>query len=244
MPKERFVSYPHCERDGDPSLVVGWAGWDHLQQATALAAYYDRMKTREGWPPDRLVPLLAGLDQLVPWLAQWHNEVDPEYDLRMGDYYRDFVRDEAQALGLTLEAVRAWQPPAKAKGGEGTSCTILSLMEHRVCQPGTSPRCSRPIERRRRRDGRRPLGRPASCAAEPLRRVNGAHVASNLPPKVVASALNAYLQLRPDELLLAIFDPTDGRRGHGSFALTTRRFGWWNRRGLPGRRGLRRRTRR
>ena len=35
------VSYPHCQRDGDPSLVVGWAGWDHLQQATALAAYYD-----------------------------------------------------------------------------------------------------------------------------------------------------------------------------------------------------------
>ena len=57
-----------ARRDGDPSLVVGWAGWDHLQQATALAAYYDRMKTREGWPAERLVPLLAGLDQLLLWL--------------------------------------------------------------------------------------------------------------------------------------------------------------------------------
>ena len=64
VPKERFVSYPHCGRDGDPSLVVGWAGWDHLQQATALAAYYDRMKTREGWAAERLVPLLAGLLEL------------------------------------------------------------------------------------------------------------------------------------------------------------------------------------
>lgn len=35
VPKERFVSYPHCARDADGSLVVAWAGWDHLQQATA-----------------------------------------------------------------------------------------------------------------------------------------------------------------------------------------------------------------
>jgi hypothetical protein len=65
------------------------------------------MKSREVWTPDRLVPLLAGLDQLVPWLIQWHNELDPEYDLKMGFYYRDFVADEAQALGFTLEQVRA-----------------------------------------------------------------------------------------------------------------------------------------
>jgi hypothetical protein len=117
VPKERFLSYPHCSRDGDPSLVVGWAGWDHLRQAQALTAYYERMKSREGWHAERLVPLLAGLVQLVPWLLQWHNDLDPEYDLRMGDYYRDFVRDEAQALGFTLDQVRAWGPPAKSRGG-------------------------------------------------------------------------------------------------------------------------------
>jgi hypothetical protein len=37
----------------------------------------------------------------------------------MGDYYRDFVRDEAQALGYTVEQVRNWQPPAKAKSARG-----------------------------------------------------------------------------------------------------------------------------
>jgi hypothetical protein len=35
VPKERFVSYPHCSKTSDPSLVVAWAGWDHLQQAQA-----------------------------------------------------------------------------------------------------------------------------------------------------------------------------------------------------------------
>src|SRR5262249_2596270 len=30
VPKERWVSYPHAERDGDASLVVTWAGYDYL----------------------------------------------------------------------------------------------------------------------------------------------------------------------------------------------------------------------
>ena len=37
----------------------------------------------------------------------------------MGDDYRDFVRDEAQTIGYTLDQVRGWEPPAKAKGGRG-----------------------------------------------------------------------------------------------------------------------------
>jgi uncharacterized protein DUF7008 len=31
VPKERFVSYPGAGRDGDPSLLIGWAGWDHRE---------------------------------------------------------------------------------------------------------------------------------------------------------------------------------------------------------------------
>ena len=50
---------PPLQTDSDPTLVVGWAGWDHLQQATALVAYYDARK-REGWDAKRLTPLLAG----------------------------------------------------------------------------------------------------------------------------------------------------------------------------------------
>ncbi len=110
VPKERFISFPHCERDGDPTLVVLWAGYDQLQQAQAIAAYYERMKSQEGWSPERLQPLLAGLDQLVPWLLQWHNELDPEYQLRMGDYFKTFLETEARELGFTLEEVRGWLP--------------------------------------------------------------------------------------------------------------------------------------
>ena len=36
VPKERFISYPQASPDGDGSLLLGWAGWDHRQQAHAL----------------------------------------------------------------------------------------------------------------------------------------------------------------------------------------------------------------
>ena len=36
VPKERFVSYPGASRDADPTLLLGWAGWDHRDQAQAL----------------------------------------------------------------------------------------------------------------------------------------------------------------------------------------------------------------
>ena len=114
VPKERWVSYPGCERGADTSLPIAWAGWNHLQQATALAAYYLEMKENEGWEPVRLQPLLAGLLELVPWLEQWHNEIDPAYGERMGTYYRGFVNEEARALGFTLDDLRAWKPVVTA----------------------------------------------------------------------------------------------------------------------------------
>ena len=114
VPKERWVSYPGCERGADGSLVIAWAGWNHLQQATALAGYYMDMKDSEGWEPTRLQPLLASLLELVPWLQQWHNELDPVYGERMGDYYQGFVTEEARTLGFTLDDLRAWKPVAVA----------------------------------------------------------------------------------------------------------------------------------
>ena len=124
VPKERWISYPGCERGADGSLVIAWAGWNHLQQATAIASYYMDMKDSEGWEPARLHPLLASLLELVPWLEQWHNDIDPAFGERMGDYYRSFVTEEARALGLTLDDLRTWKPVAvTAKRGRKKAAT-------------------------------------------------------------------------------------------------------------------------
>ncbi|WP_166831570.1 BREX-2 system adenine-specific DNA-methyltransferase PglX [Thalassoroseus pseudoceratinae] len=114
VPKERWISFPHCETESDPSLVVGWAGWNHLQQATAIISYYDARK-REGWDAKRLTPLLAGLDQLLPWIHQWHPEVDPEFGETAGQSFETMLKADAHELGLTLDDIRAWEPPKKTK---------------------------------------------------------------------------------------------------------------------------------
>jgi len=116
VPKERFVSFPGAERGADGSLVIAWAGWNHLQLATALAGYYGEMKDNEGWEPARLQPLLAALLELVPWLEQWHNDIDPEFGQRMGTYYRGFVTEDARALGFTLDDLRSWKPAVVTSG--------------------------------------------------------------------------------------------------------------------------------
>ncbi len=114
VPKERFVSLPGCERDADPSLVVAWAGWDALAQSRAVAGYYNRMREQEGWTAERLAPLLAALLELLPWVRQYHNAPDPEFDVGMGDYFEAFIDDEARSLSLTRESLRGWAPPGGA----------------------------------------------------------------------------------------------------------------------------------
>ena len=112
VPKERFILYPGLERDSDRSPVLGWAGWNHLEQAKSLAGYCQRMRTEEGWEPERLKPVLAGLLDLKPWLLQWHNELDPETGVKLGEYFVQFAESQCQELGFSPEEVRAWQPAA------------------------------------------------------------------------------------------------------------------------------------
>jgi hypothetical protein len=105
VPKERWVSYPGLHTQAAPSPLYAWAGWNHLQQAQALAALYVERKDRDGWKGPELAPILAGLQELVPWLKQWHNDLDPTFDLRLGDYFADYVEEERRAQGLTVEDI-------------------------------------------------------------------------------------------------------------------------------------------
>ncbi len=116
VPKERFILYPGLERAGDRTPVIGWAGWDHLQQAQALATAYQDLREQEAWTADRLAPVLAGLAELIPWLQQWHNEPDPaHHGERLGNFFAAYLDEEARALGLTREALAAWKPETKEK---------------------------------------------------------------------------------------------------------------------------------
>ena len=100
VPKERFISYPKAGRDADKTLVVGWAGWNHLDQAQALATLYINRKTDEAWPADRLLPLLAGLVELEPWLHQWYADPMAGYPGSPAAFYTKLINAELSALGF------------------------------------------------------------------------------------------------------------------------------------------------
>ena len=117
LPKERFVIYPHCGRDGDDAPLLGWAGWAHLQQAEALVAWYSARTEVDGWQGDRVIPLLAGMAELLPWLKQWHNDYDPAFGDRPGDAYAAWLEGELQRHGLTRSSLEAWEPPRAARRG-------------------------------------------------------------------------------------------------------------------------------
>ncbi|MGW0537639.1 BREX-2 system adenine-specific DNA-methyltransferase PglX [Streptomyces sp. NPDC003032] len=110
VPKERFVSYGTVNAQS-PELY-GWAGWDHLEQALALASYIQQA----GLGEDELVPYLAGLLELQPWLEQWYGEYDPEFGASPAAEILAFRQSKQGELGLTDDALRAWRPAAATRG--------------------------------------------------------------------------------------------------------------------------------
>ena len=106
VPKERFISYPRMGRDGDSTELLGWAGWDHLAQAQALATVYLDRKTNAGWPAQRLLPLLAGLADLEPWLHQWYADSRPGFPTSPAEFFSGLIDTELAALGADREALR------------------------------------------------------------------------------------------------------------------------------------------
>ncbi|MEQ8856840.1 BREX-2 system adenine-specific DNA-methyltransferase PglX [Gimesia sp.] len=115
VPRERWISFPHCEGpDGTP--VIAWAGYDHLQLARAISAYFVEVQEQFGGRDDpRLIPLLACLEELLPWLKQWHHDLDPEFNQRMDEVFAGFLTTEAKALDMTIDQIKNWQPPKKTK---------------------------------------------------------------------------------------------------------------------------------
>jgi hypothetical protein len=107
VPKERWVVYPGMEGGHDASPVIAWAGWDHAQQAAALTGFYQQAKETWGWEPQKLAPLLAALKDLLPWLHQWHNALDPEYGDRPCDSFQSFYDTERHTLRFTVEEIEA-----------------------------------------------------------------------------------------------------------------------------------------
>lgn len=116
VPKERFISYPQASPDGDASLLLGWAGWDHREQAHTLMTIMEDRVSRDGWGRDGLIPLVAGLAEVLPWVRQWHGEVDPVFGVSPADAYAAYLDDQMRRCGASEADLAAWRPPARGRG--------------------------------------------------------------------------------------------------------------------------------
>ncbi|OKK14094.1 BREX-2 system adenine-specific DNA-methyltransferase PglX [Streptomyces sp. CB02400] len=110
VPKERFISYGQTNA-ATPELY-GWAGWDHKEQAQALATYF----TNAALSAEEITPFLAGLLELQPWLYQWHNEFDMFYSGSPADFFAGYRQQKQGEHGLTDDDLRGWRPPAATRG--------------------------------------------------------------------------------------------------------------------------------
>ncbi|MEW2352974.1 BREX-2 system adenine-specific DNA-methyltransferase PglX [Spirillospora sp. NPDC029432] len=110
VPKERFISYPST-LGGQPQLF-GWAGWDHLEQAQALATYF----TNHAMTRDEIAPFLAGLLELQPWLGQWHDDFHPAYSGSPAGFFNGYRQQVAGEHGLTDDDLKNWRPAPAARG--------------------------------------------------------------------------------------------------------------------------------
>ena len=115
VPKERFILYPNAGREGDSTPLLGWAGWNHAQQSLVLARIIGE-REKEGWTDDRLVPLVAGLAELQPWVAQWHSEVDPVYGVSLATFCQEQLDQRAAQVGKTVAELAAWRPAPAGRG--------------------------------------------------------------------------------------------------------------------------------
>jgi hypothetical protein len=137
VPKERFVSFPSVTTaDGTP--LVAWAGSNHLQLAKAVSGLFVDIRDRQGTHDDaRLLPLLAVLVDLLPWLRQYHGEIDPEFDASPADSFATFVAEEGRKLGKSTADLAQWAPPPKAKRAKKAAKKKAS--KKKPASPDTDP---------------------------------------------------------------------------------------------------------
>lgn len=109
VPKERFISYPGAGRATDPTPLLGWAGWNHAQQGIALATIY-AYRESEGTALTELVPVVAGIAEVLPWVKQWHTGVDPTFGIDLAEYLTGQLHEKASAVGIPVGDLSAWRP--------------------------------------------------------------------------------------------------------------------------------------
>ncbi|MGH3273310.1 MAG: BREX-2 system adenine-specific DNA-methyltransferase PglX, partial [Streptosporangiaceae bacterium] len=116
VPNERFISYPLAAAPNN-EIIIGWAGWGKSERARALIDMIKEGKWSDNDVKTFLVPLLAGLSELLPWLWQWHGDPEPpSWEDGPADEVKAYLESEKAARGLLSDDLSAWRPSKPRRG--------------------------------------------------------------------------------------------------------------------------------
>jgi hypothetical protein len=66
-----------------------------------------------------LIPLVAAVQEELPWVLQWHNAIDPVMDVRPGDFFRSWLGEQLNRHTWTTDTLSDWRPTAKTRTRRG-----------------------------------------------------------------------------------------------------------------------------
>ncbi len=135
--KERFISYPSANRGTDTTVLLGWAGWNHAQQGLALGRIYTD-RSAESFDPAQLTPIVAGIEELLPWIKQWHSGLDAELGLDLYEYLEGQVAGWSDAVGVARQDLSGWGPPPTTRGRRTGATTTRKTRSNSPKRTSTS----------------------------------------------------------------------------------------------------------
>jgi hypothetical protein len=114
-----------CRRSGSSPIpapapittpLCCWAGWDYKEQALAIHGLIEERTVDDGRARDRVVPLLAGLVEVMPWMKQWHDGIDQAFGQCIADVLEDYLATQLNRYQLTADTLSTWAAPPVRRG--------------------------------------------------------------------------------------------------------------------------------
>ncbi|OLT29175.1 hypothetical protein BJF83_00785 [Nocardiopsis sp. CNR-923] len=117
LPNERFITYtPSTSSVLAPTTVLGWAGWDAHERACVLVDIVDDNLAPPTAALDAVVPLLAGLAEVLPWVDRVGAGIGPVHAPPDSSWPRRRFEGFLERLGLSEETVTTWAPLPPRRG--------------------------------------------------------------------------------------------------------------------------------
>jgi len=59
----------------------------------------------------------------LPWVRQWHGEVDPAFGMSPADAYASYLEDQMLRCHVSVSDLAKWRPPASGRSRRGRAAS-------------------------------------------------------------------------------------------------------------------------